>query len=106
MLSCFDLRPGVSLTECQESFSRYGTHMIDLGLIEGSDPIGMRNTDTILDTDESRTQEYFHLMHFKDKAQSERAVNRIRSGEEPTQTIHRDLYSKLQNMIFVCWTDT
>ncbi|MEM7359908.1 MAG: hypothetical protein AAF431_12480 [Pseudomonadota bacterium] len=105
MLSCFDLRPGVSLAECQKSFLQYGEYMVDLGLVDSSDPIGQRDTDTILDTDEGRTQQYFQLMHFTDKDQSERAVAYIKSMQEPGKSIHQQLYAKLENMVFVCWAD-
>ncbi|MEM9256723.1 MAG: hypothetical protein AAGA91_14850 [Pseudomonadota bacterium] len=106
MLSCFDIRSASNLAECQALLRRYAEHMQQLGLITGSDPIGARQNDTILDTDEDRDQQYFHLMHFRDRAQADRAVKHIESLQEPSKTLHRDLYTKLENLVFVCWADT
>ena len=105
MLSHFDLKTGVDLGEVQQALSGYAVHMVEKELLLGVDPIGIRHRDTILDTDDERSQHYFLLMHFRDREQSEQAVQHIETAEEPAASLHRALYSKMENLVFVCWQD-
>ena len=105
MLSCFDLKPDFTLEEFQQSLDDYTEHMHELDLVEGKGPIGLRHSDTIMDTDDERTQHYFMLMHFRDRAQSDQAVDYIQTHQEPGASIHKQVYSKVQNLIFICWQD-
>ena len=54
MLSCFDLKQGVRLKEFQVAFADFTLHLQNLDLVETSSPIGIRQSDTILDTDTER----------------------------------------------------
>ena len=74
MLTCFDLKPKHSIEEFQKSLTDYTAHMHELDLVEGHSPIGLRQSDTILDTDDERKQKYFMIMHFRDREQSDNAV--------------------------------
>ena len=56
MLTCFDLKPKHSITEFQKSLINYTAHMHELDLVESHSPIGLRQSDTILDTDDERKQ--------------------------------------------------
>ena len=105
MLSCFDLKPEFTLEDFQQSLDDYTEHMHGLGLVEGKGPIGLRHSDTIMDTDDERTQKHFMLMHFRDRAQSDKAVDYIKTHQEPGASIHKQVYSKVQNLIFICWQD-
>ena len=105
MLSCFDLKPEFTLEDFQQSLDDYTEHMRGLDLVEGKGPIGVRHSDTIMDTDDERTQNHFMLMHFQDRAQSDKAVDYIKSHQEPGASIHKQVYSKVQNLIFICWQD-
>ncbi len=58
MLTCFDLKPKHSIEEFQKSLAHYTDHMRELDLVEGHSPIGLRQSDTILDTDDERKQQY------------------------------------------------
>ena len=105
MLTCFDIKPGKTLDAFQQALDSFTDHMRSLDLVESRGPIGLRQSNTILDTDEERTQQYFMLMHFKDKAQSDRAVDYIYTFQQPGDTIHRNVYADTDNMIFICWED-
>ena len=103
MLTCFDLNQKQSLEEFQRSLIDYTTHMHELDLVESNSPVGVRQTSTILDTDDDRNQNCFVLMHFRDKAQSDDAVTYIESRKEPIWSIQTKLYSQRENYIFTCW---
>ena len=105
MLTCFDLKPKHSIEEFQKSLTHYTTHMHALDLVESHSPIGLRQSDTILDTDNERNQKYFVIMHFRDREQSDRAVAYIKNLEEPAKSLHTNAYSKTQNLIFISWKD-
>ena len=83
MLTCFDLKPNHSIEEFQKSLAYYTAHMHELDLVESHSPIGLRQSDTILDTDDERKQKYFMIMHFRDREQSDNAVAYIKNLEEP-----------------------
>ena len=105
MLTCFDLKPKHSIEEFQKSLAQYTAHMHELDLVEGHSPIGLRQSDTILDTDDERKQKYFMIMHFRDREQSDKAVAYIKNLEEPSKSLHTNAYSKTQNLIFISWED-
>jgi len=71
----------------------------------GHSPIGLRQSDSILDTDDQRKHKYFMLMHFSDREQSDKAVAYIKSQEEPGKSLHVKAYSQTQNLIFISWED-
>ena len=105
MLTCFDLKPKHSIKEFQKSLAYYTDHMHELDLVESHSPIGLRQSDTILDTDDERKQKYFMIMHFRDREQSDNAVAYIKNLEEPSKSLHTNTYSKTQNLIFISWED-
>jgi len=106
MLTCFDLKSEHTIEEFQQSLADYSSHMQELDLVEGHSPIGLRQSDTILDTDDERKQKYFILMHFRDREQSDKAVAYIKSLKEPGKSLHTQAYSQTQNLIFISWQDT
>ena len=105
MLTCFDLKPKHSIKEFQKSLAQYTAHMHELDLVEDHSPIGLRQSDTILDTDDERKQKYFMIMHFRDRAQSDKAVAYIQNLEEPAKSLDTTAYSQPQNLIFISWED-
>ena len=105
MFFCFDLKPGISLTEFRRDFVALTEHMKARQLVEGSSPIGERQSDTILDTDSERSQGYVAIMSFRDRAQADAAVDYIQSGTAPGDAIHVRAHAKVQNAIFLCWRD-
>lgn len=105
MLSYFDLKEGCTFETFKAALDDYSQHMLDMDLIVGIDPVGIRHSDTILDTDDDRDQQYFFLMNFEDVAQSDRAVAHIESATEPAATIHIEMYALIKNARFICWRD-
>ena len=77
MLCCFDLKPGFQLEEFREAFADFTLHLQDQNLVETSSPIGIRQSDTILDTDTERAHQYFSIMSFRDRIQADAAVEFI-----------------------------
>lgn len=105
MLTCFDMKPEYELAEFRRSLTEYTDHMRGLDLVVDYEPIGRRQCDTIMDTDDERDHQYFMLMHFRDRAQCDKAVEYIQAHEEPGASIHKEVYSKVQNPVFICWQD-
>ncbi len=105
MLTCFDLKAGVEMPEFEAALAVYAEHMRGRDLLASVGPVGTRARNTILDTDEQRTQAHFFLMHFRDRAQADAATALIESGEREADHIHRAMYAKADNMVFLCWED-
>ncbi len=105
MLTCFDLKAGVELSDFEAALAAYAEHMRARGLLAAVGPVGTRARNTILDTDELRTQSHFFLMHFRDRAQADAATALIASGEREADHIHRAMYARADNMVFLCWED-
>ena len=105
MLTCFDLNPDVSIKEFGLSIDAYEQHMKEKKLAHSMGPIGQRQSDTIMDTDNERDQQYYFISTFRDRAQCDQAVDYILQHEEPVDSIHKAMYSKVQNSIFICWQD-
>ena len=105
MLTCFDLKPEISLADFQQSLIEYTAYMHGLDLVDSNGPIGLRQSDTIMDTDDERNHSYFMIMYFRDREQCDNAVTYIEAHKEPGDSIHKELYSKVQNPIFICWQD-
>ena len=106
MLTCFDLRPGIELGDFRQALANYTAHLHELDLVESNSPVGRRQSDTILDTDSERNHQFFTTMTFRDRAQADAAVGYIKSHSEPSHSIHHNVYSKVQDQIFICWQDT
>lgn len=105
MLTCFDLKPGVGIGEFRAAYLDFVDHMRGIGLVEGTGPIGRRQSDTIMDSDGERAHEYFVIMSFRDRAQVDDAVARLLPHQEPAESSHRAVYDKVRNQIFICWQD-
>jgi hypothetical protein len=103
MLTCFNLAPETTIEEFRRSLAGFTRHLLDLGLIYSRGPIGRRQKDTIMDTDHERDHDYYFLMSFRDRAQSDRAVEHIYAHKEPGESIHRSLFSKIRDESFICW---
>ena len=105
MLTSFNLKPGITLQQFQQSLKAFTDELQSRDLVESCGPVGKRQSDTILDTDSERAQQYYFLMYFKDRAQSDIAVEYIYTDKEPTSTIHKEVYTNIVDQIFVCWED-
>ena len=105
MLTCFDLKPDVGIGDFRDAYSNLIAHLQGIGMAEGTGPIGRRQSDTPMDTDSERDQEYFVVMTFRDRAQVDVAYAQFLHHQEPTNSIHIAVRSKMQNPIFICWQD-
>lgn len=105
MLTCFNLKPECSIEAFRQSVDGFYAHLKAIDLIHSSSPIGRRQSDTIMDTDQERNHEYFFTSSFRDRAQCDRAVAYIQQQTEPGQSIHKTVYSKIVDEIFICWED-
>lgn len=105
MLSCFNLVDGTDIEAFRVSYGRFLEDMKDLELVETTGPIGRRESDTPMDTDDARDHQYFVLMSFKDRAQVDAAYAYIARHVEPGDTTHNAVLSKVADPVFICWQD-
>jgi hypothetical protein len=105
MLSCFDLASGVDVGAFQAEYMEFVEDMRCLGLVEGTGPLGRRQSDTPMDTDDERGHQYFILMTFRDRAQVDAAYAHMEGRQGPGIEIHKSVYSKIRNPVFICWED-
>jgi hypothetical protein len=105
MLTCFDLKPGIDISDFRTVYNEFVDYMRRIELVESSGPIGKRQRDTKMDTDSERDHEFFVIMSFRDRAQVDRAVELLYAHEDPSETVHKAIYSKVLNPVFICWQD-
>lgn len=105
MLVCFNLKPAVGIDQFQGAVSTLTEHLRGLDLAQSVSAIGKRYSDTPLDTDRERNHEYFVTMSFRDREQSDSAFRYLKEHAEPGESIHKAVYSRVANPIFICWND-
>lgn len=105
MLSFFDLADGVDVDDFERALAPFCHHMIDAGLLHSRGLVGKRTDDTPMDTDASRSQQYFFVSTFVDQSQCDASYDYIKKGEEPCASLHTAMRSKMQNGVFSCWGD-
>jgi hypothetical protein len=105
MLVCFNLKPEVEIDQFQRAISTLTEHLHGLDLAQGVSAIGKRQSDTPLDTDRERSHEYFVTVSFRDRDQSDSAYRYLKAHAEPGESIHKAVYSRVANPVFICWND-
>jgi hypothetical protein len=105
MLSCFDLKPGEDIETFRKVYDDFAAFMKSIDLIADSGPVGRRQSDTPMDTDEERNHEYFAIMSFRDRAQVDAAYAYIKEHVEPGESSHNGVYERVENPVFICWQD-
>ena len=105
MLFCFNLKPGETIGAYEESYQTFFEDMRKLDLVETTGPIGRRQNDTPMDTDEERNHEYFVIMSFRDRPQVDDAYAYIMRHVDPGDSSHNSMYAKVANPVFICWQD-
>ncbi|MCP5086906.1 MAG: hypothetical protein GY952_08915 [Rhodobacteraceae bacterium] len=105
MLTCFNLKPGVEIEGFRDAFVGFVDHMRSIDLVESAGAIGKRQRDTIMDTDDERDHEYFVVMSFLDRAQSDAAIDLMLKHEQLSESAHKGMYSRAEDMVFICWQD-
>lgn len=104
MLSCFDLDEDTTVDEFQKSLADFSVYMREHERLQSVGKLGLRCSDTPMDTDDSRALDYYFIMSFRDKAQCDAAYAFI-DTDSATHTSHTDVISKVRNAIFICWED-
>jgi len=105
MLSCFDLKSGEDIAVFQSGYMTFVEAMKNIDLVETTGPIGSRQSDTPMDTDDERKQEYFVVMSFRDREQADAAYAHILKHVRPADAAHDKVYSRVINPAFICWQD-
>ncbi len=105
MLTCFNLKDGVTVSDFEQSYRAFVAYMRNNGMVETSGPIGNRQRDTKMDTDAERDHQYFVIMSFRDRAQVDLVYAHLKPHKEPAESVHASVYSKARNPIFICWQD-
>ena len=105
MLTCFDLKPGTEIGDFRFSYNEFVEYMKSISLVECTGPIGERQRDTAMDTDNERDHGYFVIMSFRNRAQVDEAVALLYAHDGPSEIAHKAVYSKVENPIFICWQD-
>lgn len=105
MLCCFDLKPGFQLEEFRAAFAEFTLHLQKQDLVETSSPVGIRQSDTILDTDAERAHQYFSIMSFRDRGQADAAVQHIALKGMSADSTHHVTYSMVEDPVFICWQE-
>ena len=105
MLSCFNLKPGEEIGAFRSAFRNYVDEMKRIGLVESTGPVGNRQSDTPMDTDDERDHEYFVVMSFRDREQVDAAYAHIMHHAGPSDIAHDSVYTKVMDPVFICWQD-
>ena len=106
MLSCFNLKPDEEIAVFRKAYLNFVADMKSIDLVVETTPIGRRVTDTPMDTDGERDHQYFSVMSFRDRAQVDAAYAYILKHIEPGETSHNEVYTRVENPVFICWQDT
>ena len=105
MLSCFNLKPGITIDTFKQSLAELNKYLRNCDLVHSTGQIGRREHHPIMDTDSERDHKYFMIMTFRDRVQCDRSVEHVQSGKEPGNTVHRDVWKKVSDSVFICWED-
>ena len=105
MLSCFNLDPDEDIETFGEAYSLFVEEMKNIDLVESSGPIGRRQNNTPMDTDDTRDHQYFVVMSFRDRAQVDAAYDHIMQHVGTADAAHDAVYTRVQDPVFICWQD-
>ncbi|TNF89468.1 MAG: hypothetical protein JSU67_06795 [Gammaproteobacteria bacterium] len=105
MISCFNLKPGEDIETFRSAYVTFLDEMKAIDLVESSGPIGRRQNDTPMDTDNQRDHEYFVVMSFRDRKQVDAAYDHIMQHIGPTDAAHDTVYTRVRDPVFICWQD-
>ena len=105
MLSCFNLPPDHDIEAFTRSYRAFVEEMQKIDLVVSSGPIGRRQSDTPMDTDDERNHEYFSVMTFRDRPQVDAAYAHILQHFGPADEAHDQVYTRVKDPVFICWED-
>ena len=105
MLSCFNLNPGEDIETFSGAYRLFVEEMKKIDLVESSGPVGRRQNDTPMDTDDIRDHRYFAVMSFRDRAQVDAAYDYIMQHVGSADAAHDAVYTRVLDPAFICWQD-
>ncbi|MEL6647822.1 MAG: DUF6614 family protein [Pseudomonadota bacterium] len=105
LLSAFDLRAGVEEDSFADAYHSFVQELYDAGLIIDARPMGRRVPDTPMDTDDTRAQQFFTILTFRDRAHMDAAYAHIEARMRAVTGEHAAMYARTANQIFTCWQD-
>ena len=105
MLSCFNLPGDLSIEAFSIRYKKFVEEMQQAGLVESTGPIGRRQSDTPMDTDDERDHEFFVVMSFRDRAQVDAAYDHILQHMGTTDEAHERVIEPVEDPVFICWQD-
>ncbi len=105
MLSWFDLKDGHTIDQFKRDYDQLVMRLLDQDLLVSTGPLGLREPESNLDTDEERKQRYFSIMSFRDREQSEAAYDEILRNIGPAIEPHNKVMSAVKEPIFLFWRD-
>lgn len=105
MLSSFDLKPDEGFDLFAESYQVFLEDLRVADAIADTGPLGRRVADTPMDTDDARSQQYFSILTFRDRAQLDAAYAHIEARQRPETATHLMMHRKLTSTVFLCWED-
>ncbi|WP_104018381.1 DUF6614 family protein [Roseovarius nitratireducens] len=101
--SIFDLAPTEDIARFCADHDAFVADMQAAGLVEGAAPLARRVDNTPMDTDTLRRQRWLSVLHFRDRAQMDRAYAHIARQDSPGPANHRSMYARIVNGVFQCW---
>lgn len=105
MLSCFNLREGIDVETFRTLYAEFVATMEQSEMILSAGPLGRRERDTPMDTDEDRDHAFFSLMTFADRAQLDASYAYILERSAPGRAVHDGMFRWVKDPIFICWRD-
>ena len=105
MLSCFNLQPQDDIESFHKAYLEFLTELKLLDLVYDTGPLGKRENDTPMDTDNERHHQFFVLMRFRDRLQMDLAYAHIEQHTGTTDKTHNAILGKVRDPIFICWRE-
>jgi len=105
MLSCFNLKPDVSVEAFTLSLKSFFDHMHSIEMVHSIGPLCKRDSDTPMDTDSERNHQYYFVTHFVDKAQCDHSYRYIAENHGLKNTQHAAVYQKVVDPVFICYDE-
>ena len=101
----FNLAEGVERDDVAVELALFNARMVELGLMEGTSPLGVRHRHPVLDTAADSPHDYFVTMRFRDLSQADAAVALFQSGGLGAVVPHARLIRMTRDAVFICYQD-
>ncbi len=105
MLSSFNLRDGEDLETFRADYTAFIADLTAAGIIASAGPIGIRVSDTPMDTDDANPCQLFSILSFHNRAHLDAAYAHIEARAKLGTKSHIRMYMHLRDTVFTCWED-